>query len=75
MTELQEQRHDLYLKCLEAEAAWMREIEASLPGRPGDVRYTPAAKGEPGTALAAAHERFMQIHAEWWRLINELAAE
>lgn len=47
-----------------ADEAWMKEI-AKLPGRPGDVRYTKAARGEPGTALRAAHDEFVAAGDAW----------
>lgn len=49
-----------------ADDAWHREIRKAFPGQhPGDVRYTRAAKGIPGSPLYAAHEEFVAAGAAW----------
>jgi hypothetical protein len=59
--------HRLYREFGAADAAWMNAIRATLTGRPGDLRYTPAAKGEPGTPLRAAHDEFVRTNEAWRR--------
>ncbi len=54
-----------YLDLLDAEIAWMDEVH-KLPGRPGDVRYTKAAQGEPGTKLAETHQAFLDAEKAFW---------
>lgn len=63
--------HEAYLRFLRADAAWTWQIMASLKGRPGDVRYTKAAHGEPGTALCAAHREFAEAGEAWRKLIEQ----
>ena len=53
-----------------ADAAWMDAIRRSLRGRAGDVRYTKAAHGEPGTPLRAAYEEFERTGDEWRRAVT-----
>jgi hypothetical protein len=62
--------HDAYHHFLAADESWMRQIAQSLRGRPGDVRYTKAAEGEPGTALRLAYEGFVAAREAWWGLVN-----
>lgn len=55
-----------YAAHLDADEAWMDEIRRAYPHEwAGDVRYTPRAHGEPGTALAAAYERYRSTRAAW----------
>lgn len=47
----------LHKAWLAADTAWHNAIVDAYPKKwPGDVRYTPAGKGEPGTPLRAAHD-------------------
>jgi hypothetical protein len=49
----------LYDSWIAADRAWMDAIESAHPREwPGDVRYTSRGKGEPGSALRAAHDTF-----------------
>jgi hypothetical protein len=54
-----------------ADDAWTKAYRAICPKGvwPGDFRYTPAAKGEPGSELHALYLAFVEaseaMHAEW----------
>lgn len=50
---------ETYRRAVMADEAWMREIRRAFPNeRAGDVRYTPKAKGKPGTTLRKAYREF-----------------
>ena len=66
--------NEKYDRFVHADEVWMKEIKSTLKGRPGDVRYTNAAEGEPGTALNAAYREFAEAREEWraaWRAAQE----
>lgn len=49
-----------------AELHWMAEIKAAYPNRrAGDLRYLPEGKGQPGTALSAAHAAWDDARRAW----------
>jgi hypothetical protein len=53
----------LYTAWVQADRAWTAEIEKAFPKAwPGDVRYTRKGRGEPGTALHAAHAALDRAH-------------
>ena len=66
--------NEKYDRFVHADEVWMKEIKSTLKGRPGDVRYTKAAEGEPGTALNAAYREFVEAREDWraaWRVPSE----
>jgi hypothetical protein len=55
-----------YAAHLAADEEWMDEIRRTFPREwAGDVRYTPRAHGEPGTALRGAYERYLSTREAW----------
>lgn len=61
----------LYREAVAADAAWMAALKAANLGRPGDVRYTKAGEGQPGTALRAAFEDWTAKRAAWMEELNK----
>ncbi len=47
------------------DAAWSVELTRQFGKRSGDVRYSPAGKGEPGSALRAIYDARMTAQAIW----------
>ena len=48
---------ELYEAWSTADAEWTKAIRAAFPSHwPGDIRYTPKAKGEPNSPLRAAYD-------------------
>ncbi len=47
------------------DAAWSRELTRQFGKRSGDVRYAPAGKGEPGSALRVLYEARAIAQAIW----------
>lgn len=50
---------------LDADEAWSAEGQKVFSKRWGDVRYTFAARGEPGTALSEAYAAYMAARDVW----------
>jgi hypothetical protein len=44
---------------------WGRELHRIFGNRAGDVRFTPAGKGAPGSHLRALHDARMVAQAAW----------
>lgn len=59
--------HELYAAFGASDDAWMTELRRAFPGLKhyGDLRYTKAAEGEPGTALRAAYDAFRAAGHAW----------
>jgi hypothetical protein len=51
---------DYAMEAVAADDAWQRELERVFGERAGDVRYTPRAKGEPGSTLRGLYEEFIR---------------
>lgn len=62
---------DLFESWLEADRAWGAILAATFPNaHAGDVRYTDAGKGEPGTPLRAAYDEFCRAGSAWHEAKN-----
>jgi hypothetical protein len=59
-----------YYRWLAAEHAWIKQIKSTLRGRPGDLRYTKAGKGEPGSPLRAAYDEWEVARKEYQQIQN-----
>lgn len=58
--------HNLYRAACITDKVWMTAIIAAFPRlRAGDVRYTPQAQGEPGSALRAAYDSWVAANKAW----------
>lgn len=55
----------LYRKALAADDAWSAELRRLFGKRAGDVRYTAAGKGEPGSTLRHLHDEFRRANEAW----------
>lgn len=55
-----------------ADDAWSAELTRSFGKKAGDVRYTPAGEGEPGSALRLAYDRYKRAHPSAVDVINPL---
>jgi hypothetical protein len=56
----------IYEAHIAADRAWLVQIALAFPMEwPGELRHTQRAKGEPGTRLRAAYERFIETRDEW----------
>lgn len=55
----------LHAAALMADAAWHQHLEKVFGKGAGDARYTPAGKGEPGSALRVAHDRWREANEAW----------
>ena len=60
-----------YSRFLKADENWTKQIKKHCKGRPGDVRYTAAAKGMPGTPLRAAYDELTNASNAWHELARE----
>lgn len=59
---------DLHRAWSNADDKWMHELERAFPRRwPGDLRYTPKARGLPGTPLRAAYEAYTAAREAFYR--------
>ena len=56
---------DLYQAALAAAAAWHAELHRAFGKQAGDMRYQPAGKGAPGSALRAAFENWHRANDAW----------
>lgn len=51
---------ELFAAWNDADEKWMIAVKASFPRQwPGDVRYTAAANGQPGTPLRSAYDKYV----------------
>jgi len=50
-----------------ADAAWSQELQRQFGSQAGDIRYTKAGKGEPGTHLRTLHDAFVATGDAWRR--------
>lgn len=48
-----------------ADDAWVAELHRQFGKRSGDVRYTPAGRGEPGSALNALYTARAVAQTAW----------
>lgn len=66
-----EEVHRLYKIAEEADDAWTAEIRKKFPREHvGDVRYTERGKGDFGTSLRAAHDRFVETITKWREAVS-----
>lgn len=60
-----------YRTALVADNAWQAELATRYGAAAGDVRYTHAGKGEPGTALNTAYLAYQAAAVEYSERMGE----
>jgi hypothetical protein len=68
MTDLKQTRS--FWEAQVADENWSRIGQATFGKRWGDVRYTAAGKGEPGSALRQAHDAYEKAREAWRATYN-----
>jgi hypothetical protein len=67
--------HAAYHAFAAADAAWSAMLGKLFGRNAGDVRYTKAGKGEPGTELRALSDEFDRTREEWEASLVECPTE
>jgi hypothetical protein len=58
-----------------ADDDWQAELEKTFGKNAGTERYYDAGKGEPGTPLRSAHDRYATAMNVWQPLFDKACAE
>lgn len=61
-------KREAYKAWAAADDAWHALLKAQFGRDAGDVRYTARGRGEPGTALRAAHDEFKRTQDVYYSL-------
>jgi hypothetical protein len=64
-------KNQLYKAALNADEAWSNELERLFGKHAGDVRYTKAGMGEPGSKLRLLIEAFRKANDAWIAAMKE----